>query len=372
MMVFYKDELDEVLQDKLSLIESTPPRNPIKAKHGREVYMSQVTELQERKASILAAPLPQLHRKLTFGRRLSLASLTVALSFALILLFGGAWGVAYAAQDSMPNNFLYPAKLAGENLRLKLTINEETKIALLTTYIERRTDEATYLVTLGKPIPEGVTTRMELQLDELLTQAATLEDTAMSRALRGIQIHLRDQDQDMTMAMNGLPEGVNPQLTRLQGVVRSGQIAVLMGLEEPDAFRNQFRHQNQHEFQYQQGKPTLPITPTITSTITITPVISETVIPGQYGPGPCEEPGNCTPTGESTGPGPYAGTPTPGDPGQHGNEYKGEATPINGDGYGPGPENGDNKEKYPTITPKPSKKESESPYNSTKNKSKNP
>ena len=51
-MVSNNHELDDILQKKFSLIESTPARNPQKAAQGREEFMNHVKELQPRKAAL--------------------------------------------------------------------------------------------------------------------------------------------------------------------------------------------------------------------------------------------------------------------------------------------------------------------------------
>jgi hypothetical protein len=343
-MVSNNHEIDEILQNKLSLIESTPARNPEKAARGREDFMSHIKELQPRKAALIAAQQEaRKPQKRIRGLRPSFSSVAAAITIALVLLLGSTWGTVYAAQDSLPGDFLYSVKLAEENLRLTLTADPTAKINLLVAQTDRRVDEAVNLISQGQPVPESLPVRMETQLDEIFTLVANLDDAAMSQALSGIQIHLRDQDRDMTHAMAGLPEGVDPQLTRLQSMLQARQQLAATGIEEPNIFRHQFRNQ--------ENKPevtvTAPITPTltITSTITVTPEITTTLtvtttIPGQqYGPGPCDDPGNCLPPGDGPGPGPFDDTPTP---------------PQENQGYGPGSDEGVGPN-LPLVTPKPEK-----------------
>lgn len=324
-MIFHDDELDDELKNKLSLMASTPPRSLENATRGREVFMNQARDLQSRTPPLVIAKRPNKGFLQTlFGRRSSFAPFAIALMITIGLIFGG-WGTVYAAQDSLPNDFLYPVKLAAENVRITFTANAETKVALLTTYTGSRIDEAATLASQGEPIPEELPTLMDEQLDELFTLTASLDDAATQEALEGIQRHLRDQDQVMTNAMRSLPEGVDPQLTRLLAMLKERQQLVQMGVGEPNTFQQQFRHQV--------NKPILPVTATLTSTITstltTTPEITVTltITTGQYGPGPCEEPGDCTPPGPS-------GTPVPGEE----------------NGFGPGPDQGVGPNQ-PTVTP---------------------
>jgi len=340
-MISNNHELDDILQKKFSLIESTPARNPQKAAQGREDFLNHVKELQPRKAALataLSQPARQPRLKI-LGFRPSFVSIAVALIIAVALLLGGTWGTVYAAQDSVPGDFLYTVKLAEENLRLTFSADPAIKIDLLMASTDRRIDEAIQLASQGQPIPESLMVRTETQLDEAFTLAANMDATTMSQALSGVQIHLRDQDRVMGQAMAGLPEGVDPQLTRLQAMLQARQQLAASGIRDPNIFQHQFRNQeNKPQLTATEPvTPTLTITPTISTTPEITPTLTvTTTIPGQqYGPGPCEDPGNCLPPGDGPGPGPFDETPVP---------------PQGDQGYGPGPEQGAGPNQ-PTATP---------------------
>jgi hypothetical protein len=272
-MVSNKPESEEILLKKLSLIKATPSRNSQKAARGREDFMNQVENLKIRKA-VLAAKQTG-YRKGLFGLRLSLAPITIAIALTLVLLLGGTWGTVYAAQDSLPGDFLYSAKLAGESLHLSFVGNPEAKIDLLASYADRRVEEAIELAAQGQSVPESLPNNVETQLDAIFELAAGLENTALTQALSGVQIHLRDQDRDMTQVMAGLPEGVDPQLIRLQAMLQACQQLAASGVEDPNVFRHQFRHQENKPVL----TPTTPITSTITSTVTSTITTTITATP---------------------------------------------------------------------------------------------
>lgn len=342
-MIFHDDELDDEIKSKLTLIASTQPRSLKNAAHKREVYMNEAKNFQSRTPPLMAAKRQNQGLIQTlFGKRSALAPFAIALMIAVGLIFGG-WGTVYAAQDSLPNDFLYPVKLAAENVHLTFTSDTEAKVALLTTYTESRIDEAATLVSQGQPIPEKLPTLVDEQLDELFTLTASMDGESMEDALIGVRrlLRPRDQVQGMTNAMSGIPEGKDPQLARLLAMLKERQELVQMGIGEPNNFQQQFRQQV--------GKPVLPtatptLTSTITSTLTTTPEITVTltITTGHYGPGPCEDPGECTP------PGPFPfGTPIPGE----------QTGPGPGSDQGTGPN-------QPTVTPM-------NGSDSGKNKSKN-
>jgi hypothetical protein len=272
-----------------------------------------------------------------FRNRVSLAPLRIALIVAIGLFFCG-WGTVNAAQDSLPNDFLYPVKIAKEKLHLSITSGTEAKASILTTNIGNRIDEASTLYSLGTPIPEEIPDLVDQHSDELFALIAGMEEETLLEALKGVQIHDRDQIQNMTNAMKGIPEGKDSQLIRLLAMLKERRQLVQMGLGEPNYFQQKFRHQL--------GKPTLSVTETLTSTIsttlTTTPeiTVTMTITNGNYGPGPCENPGDCLQ------PGPF-GTPTPGEQNGFGpgsdqgvGPYQPTVTPNNPNNPGNGKKNG--------------------------------
>ena len=341
-MIFHDDELDDKLKDKLRLIAHASPRDPQNAANGKVVFMKKARQYRVQNAHLLADKQPKSGSlQAFFSKNFSFAPLTAAIVIAIVLILGAGWGTVYAAQASLPNDFLYPVKLAAENVHLTFSTSTETRVALLTDYTERRIEEAYSLAAHGESIPEELPNMVDEQLNEIFTLAAFLDEEAMEAALTGVQRHLRprDQIQGMTNAMEGQPENVDPQLVRLLAMLQERQEIAKNGLEEPNTFQQQFR--------YQQGKPTLPITSTLTSTltntitatVTITPEITVTltITPGQYGPGPCETPGACTPPAGDHGPFQHQGTP----PG-----------PDDYEGYGPGNDQGQGPQ-LSTSTPIP-------------------
>lgn len=349
-MVSNNHELDESLQNKLSLIESVPARNPQKAALGREAFMNQVEALQIRNATPIVAP-KQENLKRLWGFRLSFASLAATLILTLMVVGAGTWGTVYAAQGSLPGDFLYSIKQMDENLHLTLAGEPETKIELLSSYTDRRIDEAIQLTSEGQPIPESLLTQYEMQYDEIFSLVANMDDPTMAKALAGVQRHLRDQDRDMGRVMKSLPVNVDPLLVRLQARLLyceqlAGSAIDEPAVEKPNTAQQPKNQENKSDITATDLiTPTLTLTPTltITPTATITPTLpgkSVTVTPGQYeyGPGPCETQRNCKPSDDGPGPGPFDGTPTP---------------PREDQGYGPGPDKGQAPEKT-SLAPSPS------------------
>ena len=115
-MTFNEDELDEFLVDKLNLIKRTTPRDPKIARQRRDAYMKKANNQRFDKLVFSIARLFNRKPKQTsFNRRRSLVPFAAAILLIFGLVFGG-WGTVYAAQDSQPDEFLYPVRLVVEYL----------------------------------------------------------------------------------------------------------------------------------------------------------------------------------------------------------------------------------------------------------------
>ena len=204
----------------------------------------------------------------------------------LSLVFGGGSLTAYAAQDSMPDDALYSVKLLTEDLHFGMSADASAQVELLTAYANRRVDEIASLVNEGEPIPDLVLVRLGDQLDTMLALFDEMDDDELNENAQYIHIHLRDRDQLMTMI--GSQQDTDPKMAQLQSMLEEQHRLASLGSEEPLAFRQMFRNNNDVE------DPVEPPDPQSGD---------------QYGG--CEAAGDCTGDGDGTGAGPQAGSGEP-------------------------------------------------------------
>jgi hypothetical protein len=260
----------------------------------------------------------------------------VAATLLILGLVFGSWGTVYAAQDSLPNDFLYPVKLAGENLQLAFIRDAEARISLLTDLAGRRVAEAEALTLQGQPVPDELTDLLDGYLQELLALTLGMDDDTRQVVLEGVYQRLRPRDQDNRPE----PGDGNPLFAEWQHQLQKkfGQTT-----EEPPMLITDALTMTVPVTRTIPPGPgitttriitpprhgittTLIITPPghgITTTLVITPPrhgITTTLIitPGLYGPGQCYgDPDECAPAGYQDPFGPHEGTtPEPGDRGQ--------------------------------------------------------
>ena len=133
---------------------------------------------------------------------------------ALAVVIGGGGITAYAAQESLPNDALYPVKLFLEDTTYSLTSDLETQVSLLTTFANNRIDEIVTLSLAGEPVSQDVVADLQSDLDTMLLLAADAADGETEDLLKYIRQNLRDRDQLMTMS--GQPDDVDPALGQLK------------------------------------------------------------------------------------------------------------------------------------------------------------
>jgi hypothetical protein len=207
----------------------------------------------------------------------------------LALLFGGTAGTAYAAQSSLPGETLYPVKTLIEDIRLDLTKDPDKQYALLDQYLSTRFAEMDEMKAQGIPLNSAIANRLLLQLDQMLTLAASQSDDKMVENLDHLYIRIMDQDRlswyddDLEGEVYGLGLQLREEInTRAQLMVE--------GTEDPIEFRLELQNRTQTN-QPLEIPPDAPVN-----------------TPG--GPGPGEQ--NTDPNGTASGTGtPLKSTPQP-------------------------------------------------------------
>jgi hypothetical protein len=280
---------DPKIEKLLEPLRPVPPRDRLAAVQGRGRFLAQAATLRN------TQPIPRrqgwlamlfspsfLYRKEKFAM---LATIIVVLA----LLFGGTAGTAYAAQSSLPGETLYPVKTLIEDIRLDLTKDADKQYALLDQYLSTRFAEMDEMKAQGIPLNSAIANRLLLQLDQMLTLAASQSDDKMVENLDHLYIRIMDQDRlswyddDLEGEVYGLGLQLREEInTRAQLMVE--------GTEDPIEFRLELQNRTQ------------------TNQPLVIPPDAPVNTPG--GPGPGEQ--NTDPNGTASGTGtPLKSTPQP-------------------------------------------------------------
>lgn len=162
-------------------------------------------------------------------------SALAGLLVALALLFGGGGATALAAQDALPNDWLYPVKLATEDLQLGLTTDPSQQVALLEDWADRRVQEMEQTAQSGEGVPVGTALRLQTHLSEALRLAAQLQDPELVPLLQRLQTRLETQLRTMEQLRIADPAGA--ALQTAEQAMTQARAEVQGALEDPATFR---------------------------------------------------------------------------------------------------------------------------------------
>jgi len=71
------------------------------------------------------------------------------LAVIVLVLIAGSWAAVASVQNSMPDHFLYPAKVTLEKVELALTVDGQAKVSKQTSLAQKRVGELQYLVAVA-------------------------------------------------------------------------------------------------------------------------------------------------------------------------------------------------------------------------------
>ena len=186
------DQLRPLLETAIAArrhYDAAPEPPPGKLVAGRARLLAEAARYKKQVAAVPIRP-----DKPVTQRRFALKFANALLATALILASIGT-GVAWAAQDSLPGDTLYPAKLTVEDLRLSLTSDPATETRLALQFGEERVQELQVLAESGQPIPESTISRMQNLFGHALQEASQAPPEEASGLLEQIALRTKTQAQ---------------------------------------------------------------------------------------------------------------------------------------------------------------------------------
>lgn len=324
-------ELDKYLETTFKMMQKVDPLNPRVVDEERlrflergEFYRSSMTGRKPvHQAQAYAQPGTSWWDALIFPLRKKeyrwVLNFFVAIAIAFAALFGAGGAVVLAAQDSLPDEPLYPLKTYSEDALLSLAGYDELELHLVLQFTDRRMEEIATLLAGQKTVPAGTITRMVQQLNTALQIAANMEAQQMLQALMQIQERVELQSQAMTN-LNAASHIKDAQLLQLEERLRQQSRLAAEGQVDPEKFKLQMQNRQRHNTDQS------PVPGENTPQPEKTPLApgnsygpgsvfgSPTALPEQFGPGPAGANASktSTPGANSYGPGPaYGQTQTP-------------------------------------------------------------
>jgi hypothetical protein len=305
-----QEEIDPQIQQFLEPLKPFPLRDLKAYRRGRAVFLAEARALaydKSHRLPVSTALFLRLKKWMELNNpirqrkeRKPMFATIMAIVLGISLMMGGAGATTYAAQDSLPTEFLYPVKTWTENVRLSWTQDKDQQIDLLLALNDRRLDEILALAEIGKPIPEAIAIQLQKQLSLALKAASELEEGEMVKAMEKIQVNIRKQDQIMIMLHTNMPDHADPVLAQIRETIREQNRLVESGIDTPLNLQQQLQQRYGQELEdavNSQADTPLPAGEQKGSG-------SES----ETGSGPNAGSGSETGSGPNAGPGPESGT----------------------------------------------------------------
>jgi len=227
-------EDEEFMKKIQAQLDQIPQRDACAISDGKTRFLAQAEMIQR---SPVSPETPVRHSKWNNLRIKEVKMGTLASILLIVgLLLGGTSATVYAAQDDLPNEFLYPVKVFSEDVELKMTNDPEQKLNLELKFALRRLDEIEQMNKDGLIPTEPVYARLENQINRSLSQAAMLGEGKMDAALLRIRETLQERSRLL------LQETSEPVLTRSRIILEQRLQIVESGIVDPEGFYNEARN----------------------------------------------------------------------------------------------------------------------------------
>jgi len=220
--------------DILKPLEDVPAPDLARSQQLRQAFLTRAKE------TLPVSP-PELSRHIGW-KNLFKKERSPMFTFARILIllavaFGGTTATAFAAQESLPSEALYPIKTFVEDVRLALTSDPEAEVELLLQLSDERMEEIAALIEQGLPVPDAVATQLQSHLNLALKTCAELDDATLLKLMA--QIQERSQEQLKVLEKLGEGSGNQPEDALLLATQAMNNVRVTAegALEDPITFR---------------------------------------------------------------------------------------------------------------------------------------
>jgi hypothetical protein len=235
------NEIDPKLKAQIDALRRvTVERDPDVVNKTRAEFISKVEYLY------VSKPVPQrltlqnyFQNLIRSGKvRFAMAPTLISMVLALALFLGGSGISVVAAQNSQPDNILYPVKLLSEDIQELFTIRPQEKLNLAIYLSQKRLDEISQVLEKGEIPDETVLSRLQNHLMTAFQLAVETDPNNNEEMLR-----LQNRLQEQIRIMDQLHIGENPQgetvLMRTRDLLQTQIRLVDNSLKSPELIKIQ-------------------------------------------------------------------------------------------------------------------------------------
>jgi hypothetical protein len=237
------------IKKMLESLQEVPDRDLRGSHTGREIFLAEAKVIQAQRTKQDQAA----QKRQKAAERKSWALRFAGIFAVLVIALSSLGGTVYAAQASLPDDFLYPVKTLTEDIQIMLESDPEDRLDLYASFTNRRLAEIQAQVSAGEVVSDKALTRLEQQTEKMLQQAARVGGTGLEKALLQIQQNLQNQNQLMEKMGKEHPQGGAPGLLKAQEKIRERLELVENGIQEPEGFQEKMRERKENAGNQGQG-----------------------------------------------------------------------------------------------------------------------
>jgi uncharacterized membrane protein YgcG len=284
------------LTEAIESIKEIPPRNDQASRAGRAAFLEEGakyrSEFTEGEKHPLGESLLALFRTAFFSPAFKPVA---ALVLAMVLFLGAAATTVYAAQESLPDQALYPVKIWSEDARLSMSVSAQSRLEFALDFSDRRLSEMAGLQAAGESIPESLENRYQTELQMALELAAGMDDPQALQLLVMVHQRAKNQVQPMQQILSGASGSQESLLMRANQRLQEQIRLSALGESNLSGLRDQLRLGLQGKPGMGQSTPAFGTSPNNSGMQTMMPVQDTPVMnatqasgmgtPDQIGPG---------------------------------------------------------------------------------------
>lgn len=219
-------EIDPELLEKISLLESTPKRDPNLSEQSRQKYIAALETIPLAGKPTGLGWLMGMFKlnkskegyTVNNGSRKFAVSTLVAILLVVVIIFGGASATAYAAQSALPGDALYPVKTSLEQTQISLANDAYNQAQLNLEFAQRRLDEIKELLSQGRTNDiDFASSEFEFYIQEAMMASQLVQSTDPER---GAELNslvsqaLLDYASALRTVLINAPDSVKPVVER--------------------------------------------------------------------------------------------------------------------------------------------------------------
>jgi hypothetical protein len=228
------------LQESLADLYGRVPLPPQGLEPGRRLLLDEAARLQEA-AGRPAGPVTRW-RRLWLRPAFRFATLALVAVMALSALGGG---LIHLAEASLPGDWLYPLKLACEDLRLSVTSDPAAGAEQHLNLAAERVDEMRGLAEQGSAIPDELVDRMVDQMDQAMQSTAAAPPEEAPVLMEQFRRSMSLQQQELVQIQKAGPDGDQPSVRTALHVTERAYEIVEKAKGDPKRFQEEWLQQIQ-------------------------------------------------------------------------------------------------------------------------------